>query len=277
MSRFARLCRIVPSGAVKSHYASKRMVVAVNSLCRVPGAGPGLQNGGGCWVDNKPFSLTTQCMKKVKRKVSNKRPQSKKGREVDEEEEDSDEDENRVEELVDMELLKQEMEEAIKHMQIELTKNVTLRPSTAVYEDLNIETPDGKFPLNQLSQIAIQGPVVIINMSASPQYIKDVDDAMRKELNLNPQINGTMLTIPIPKITTEYRNEMVERVKKIAENSKEVIRHIRSKYVKVLNSNKDEESEDAIFEYTNKINAKVKIYTDKITDLAMKRSKEIKA
>lgn len=61
MSRFARLCRIVPSGAVKSHYASKRMVVAVNSLCRVPGAGPGLQNGGGCWVDNKPFSLTTQC------------------------------------------------------------------------------------------------------------------------------------------------------------------------------------------------------------------------
>lgn len=69
-------------------------------------------------------------MKKVKRKVSNKRPQSKKGREVDEEDEDSDEDENRVEELVDMELLKQEMEEAIKHMQIELTKNVTLRPST---------------------------------------------------------------------------------------------------------------------------------------------------
>lgn len=67
-------------------------------------------------------------MKKVKRKVSNKRPQSKKGREVDEE--DSDEDENHVEELVDMELLKQEMEEAIKHMQIELTKNVTLRPST---------------------------------------------------------------------------------------------------------------------------------------------------
>lgn len=61
MSRFARLCRIVPTGTVKSHYASKRMVVAVNSLCRVPGVGPGLQNGGGCWVDNKPFSLTTQC------------------------------------------------------------------------------------------------------------------------------------------------------------------------------------------------------------------------
>lgn len=67
-------------------------------------------------------------MKKVKGKVSNKRPQSKKGREVDEE--DSDENENQVEELVDMELLKQEMEEAIKHMQKELTKNVTLRPST---------------------------------------------------------------------------------------------------------------------------------------------------
>lgn len=67
-------------------------------------------------------------MKKVNRKVNNKRPQSKKGREVDEE--DSDEDEDHVEDLVDMELLKQEMEEAIKHMQIELTKNVTLRPST---------------------------------------------------------------------------------------------------------------------------------------------------
>lgn len=67
-------------------------------------------------------------MKKVNRKVNNKRPQSKKGREVDED--DSDEDVNHVEDLVDMELLKQEMEEAIKHMQIELTKNVTLRPST---------------------------------------------------------------------------------------------------------------------------------------------------
>lgn len=63
----------------------------------------------------------------MKRKVSNKRLQSKKGREVDEEDEDFDEDENRVEELVDMELLKQEMEDAIKYMQIELIKNVILR------------------------------------------------------------------------------------------------------------------------------------------------------
>lgn len=42
MFRFVRLCRIVFIGIVKLYYVSKRMVVAVNLLCRVFGAGFGL-------------------------------------------------------------------------------------------------------------------------------------------------------------------------------------------------------------------------------------------
>ena len=56
------------------------------------------------------------------------------------------------------------------------------------------------------------------------------------------------------RITKEYRHELVERVKKIAENSKDIIRHIRSKYIKELNAVKNKASKDAVFECTNKVN-----------------------
>jgi ribosome recycling factor len=31
------------------------------------------------------------------------------------------------------------------------------------------------------------------------QYIKDVDEALRKNLNVNPQTEGSTLTLPVPK------------------------------------------------------------------------------
>ena len=43
-------------------------------------------------------------------------------------------------------------------------------------------------------------------------------------------------------------------MKKIAENSKDIIRHIRSKYIKELNAVKNKASKDAVFECTNKVN-----------------------
>nr|XP_022323587.1 ribosome-recycling factor, mitochondrial-like [Crassostrea virginica] len=276
MSRFAIIYRAVSGCTVRPNYAHKQLVATLSSLSRVPEIG--FQHKYSCLEERRQFSISTLRMKKTSKKDVQKKKKSKTNKQFEDEDEEENEDfENNLEELVNMKSLEQEMEETLEHLQVELMKNITLRPSTAIYEDLSIETPDGRYPLNQLSQIGIQGPVVIINMAASPQYLKVVEDALRKELNLNPQTSGTTITLPVKKITKEYRHELVERVKKIAENSKDIIRHIRSKYIKELNAVKNKASKDAVFECTNKINAKAKTYTDKASVLAAKRSKEIEA
>ncbi|XP_061189202.1 ribosome-recycling factor, mitochondrial-like [Saccostrea echinata] len=265
MSRLVGLCRVLQSSYARTNTFSTKLLAAVSSVTVSP-----LQPSGTLGLENRTFSLSARYMKKANTKAK-KQKKSKKVLA------DDDDDEVEIGAVVDMDTLTEEMEQALEHMQKEFIQNVSLRPSTAAYEHLIIETSDGRYPLNQIAQVAIQGPMIIINMAISPQYIKNVEDVLRENLNVNPQMAGTTLTLPVPKITREYRQEMVERVKKIAENSKDVIRHIRSKYVKKLDSIKDVESDDTIFEYSKKIDSKTKLYVDKISTLAAKRSKEINA
>ncbi|XP_048777305.1 ribosome-recycling factor, mitochondrial-like isoform X2 [Ostrea edulis] len=193
MSRFVCLCRTLPTCAARTMPVSRKLcpLAAVSSVRLTA---PLIQLDTTCWVDNRAFSLSTQCMKKGNTKAKKQMKRKSKVASIEEE----DEVEPEVEKLVNIEELSEEMENALGHMQKEFIKSVSLRPSAAQYENLSIETPHGKFPLNQIAQVAIQGPVVIINMAVSPQYVKDVDDALRKGLNVNPQIDGTTLTLPVP-------------------------------------------------------------------------------
>ncbi|XP_062608149.1 ribosome-recycling factor, mitochondrial-like [Saccostrea cucullata] len=269
MSRLVCLCRVLSSSGARTNTVGTKLLAAVSSVNRIT-VSP-LQPCGTWGLENRTFSLSVHYMKKANPKA---KKQKKSKKVSDDEEEDA---EVEIGAVINMDSLTEEMEQALEHMQKEFIQNVSLRPSTAAYEHLMIETPDGKYPLNQIAQVAIQGPMVIINMAISPQYIKNVDESLRENLNVNPQMAGTTLTLPVPKITKEYRHEMAERVKKIAENSKDVMRHIRSKYVKKLDSSRDMMSEDSYFEYSKKIDSKTKLYVDKITTLAAKRSKEINA
>ena len=75
-------------------------------------------------------------MKKTSKKDVQKKKKSKTNKQYEDEDEEEDQDfENNLEELVNMKSLEQEMEETLEHLQMELMKNITLRPSTGNRQD----------------------------------------------------------------------------------------------------------------------------------------------
>lgn len=61
-----------------------------------------------------------------------------------------------------------------------------------------------------------------LNVSVfDPELVKYVDKAIREGgLDLNPQVNGTNIKVPIPKTTTEQRQKYAKQAAGLAENAK---------------------------------------------------------
>ena len=88
-------------------------------------------------------------------------------------------------------------------------------------------------------------------------------------LGINPQIDGQIIRLPIPKLSEERREELTKLAAKYAENSKIVVRNLRRDF---LDSQKDlkknsELSEDDLKKITNEV--------QKLTDSSIEKIDEI--
>lgn len=72
---------------------------------------------------------------------------------------------------------------------------------TGALDHIQVTTKDGKFPLNNLAQISSKTPTTLsINMSSFPQALDAAVKALQNSgMNLNPQVQGAVITVPIPK------------------------------------------------------------------------------
>ena len=88
-------------------------------------------------------------------------------------------------------------------------------------------------------------------------------------LGINPQSDGTIIRLPIPKLSEERRNELSKIASEYAENAKISIRNLRRD---ALDSFKDEEKEKIISQDEHK---KKSTEVQKITDSFIKKIDEI--
>ncbi|RZC34593.1 ribosome-recycling factor, mitochondrial, partial [Asbolus verrucosus] len=99
--------------------------------------------------------------------------------------------------------------------------------------------------LQELAQIVRKNPkTIVINMAVFPQAIPAALKAIQKSgMNLNPQQDGTTLFIPIPKITTEHRENLAKNAKSFFIKCRDAVRDVQTKQVKNLKK-KDKISQD---------------------------------
>ena len=167
-------------------------------------------------------------------------------------------------EVISFDKLKQQMEMTVDHLRKEYAEQLTLRTSISLFDNLSVDTPDGKFPLIQIGQIVQKNPnLLMINMAATPHYIANVKTAiMSSGMNINPQQDGTTVFLPIPKVTREHREMLAKNAKVLCEKTKEKLRNIQNNFARDLKKVKDEHSEDLIFNLQETIHATFKIYND---------------
>ncbi|CAB4068852.1 frr [Lepeophtheirus salmonis] len=95
------------------------------------------------------------------------------------------------------------------------SQHLTIRSPNAL-DNLEIQFEGDTYPLHEIATISKKDPKrLIIDCSSFPTVSSIVVDSVTKSnMNLSPQQDGTTVYVPIPKITREYRENLVKGAKK---------------------------------------------------------------
>ena len=135
----------------------------------------------------------------------------------------------------------------------ELSSLRTGRANTNMLDLVKIDVYGQKMPINQLASITTPEPRTINIQVWDLNNVTLIDSAIKKSaLDLNPQIDGQLIRLPIPDLSEERRNEMKKLIKSMGEKCKVSIRNIRreanDELKKLLKSKNISEDDEKKFE-----------------------------
>ncbi|XP_004641554.1 ribosome-recycling factor, mitochondrial isoform X3 [Octodon degus] len=106
-----------------------------------------------------------------------------------------------VEDIINLEEVDEEMKSVIEVLKDNFNKTLNIRTSPGSFDHITVVTTDGKLALNQISQITMKSPqLILVNMASFPECTAAAIKAIRESgMNLNPEVEGTLIRVPIPK------------------------------------------------------------------------------
>ena len=120
------------------------------------------------------------------------------------------------------------MSSALVHYEKELNTLRTSRANPSMLDSIFVDAYGTKTPLNQLGNISVQDASTITIQIWDVSLIKSIENAITESnLGINPQVDGQIIRLPIPKLSEERRKEIIKIASEIAENSRITIRNIR--------------------------------------------------
>lgn len=122
----------------------------------------------------------------------------------------------------------QRMSKSLEALQQELTKMRTGRANTSLLEQIKVSYYGNETPLNQVANIAVEGPRVLTVTPWEKNMVQAVEKAiMESELGLNPATAGTTIRVPLPQLTEERRKDLIRVIRDEGEKAKVAVRNIR--------------------------------------------------
>ena len=135
--------------------------------------------------------------------------------------------------------LENKMNSAIKHFEKELNSLRTSRANPSMLDNILVDAYGSKTPLNQLGNISIQDASTITIQIWDSSLIKSIENTIAESnLGINPQTDGQLIRLPIPKLSEERRIEIIKIASEFAENSKVAIRNIRRDFIETSKNEK---------------------------------------
>ena len=177
-----------------------------------------------------------------------------------------------------IEQLDQKMISAVKHLDREFSAIRTSRANPSMLDNIFADAYGSRTPLNQLGNISITDSSTITIQVWDTSIIKNIENSiLESDLGVNPQIDGQIIRIPIPKLSEERREELTKVAAKYAENSKVVIRNLRRDFIdsqKELKKN-SEISEDDLKKILNEVQKLTDSSIEKIDELLKVKKEDI--
>ena len=179
---------------------------------------------------------------------------------------------------MDFKILNEKMDNGISHFEKELSSLRTSRANTSMLENILVEAYGSKTPINQLGNINIPDSNTLTIQVWDSSLIKNVENSIiESNLGINPQSDGNLIRLPIPKLSEERRNELSKVASQYAENAKISIRNIRRDFLDEVKKEEKEKiiSQDDQKRQANEIQKITDDFINKIDELANNKRTDI--
>jgi ribosome recycling factor len=130
--------------------------------------------------------------------------------------------------MLDTDDLERRMSGAIASLRTEFASLRTGRASASMLEPVMVEAYGTMTPINQVGTVNVPEPRMVTINVWDKGLVGKVEKAIRESgLGINPQLNGTIIMLPIPELNEERRRELSKVAGQYAENARVSIRNIR--------------------------------------------------
>ncbi|MFQ6552015.1 ribosome recycling factor [Aestuariibius insulae] len=129
---------------------------------------------------------------------------------------------------LDTDDLERRMDGAMSSLRTEFASLRTGRASASMLEPVMVDAYGSPTPINQVGTVNVPEPRMVTINVWDKGLVNKVEKAIRESgLGINPQMNGTIIMLPIPELNEERRRELTKVAASYAENARVSVRNIR--------------------------------------------------
>lgn len=152
----------------------------------------------------------------------------------------------------------------------------TGKASPSLVENILVEVYGSNMRIRELAGITAPESRMLMIQPWDVSSIGPIEKAIQKSnLGLNPAVQGKFIRIVLPELSTERRLEFTKIVKKMAEDGRVAIRHVRRDALEQLKKEKDGVTEDQVEAAEKEIQKLTDQYSTKIDTHVATKEKEI--
>ena len=130
--------------------------------------------------------------------------------------------------MIDTDDLQRRMNGAMASLKTEFSSLRTGRASASMLDPILVDAYGSPTPINQLGTVNVPEPRMVTVNVWDKGLVTIVDKAIRESgLGINPQVNGTIIMLPIPELNEERRRELTKVASQYAESARISVRNVR--------------------------------------------------
>ena len=129
---------------------------------------------------------------------------------------------------IDTDDLRRRMDGAMGNLRTEFASLRTGRASASMLEPVQVDAYGQMTPINQVGTVNVPEPRMVTINVWDKALVGKVEKAIRESgLGINPQLNGTIIMLPIPELNEERRKELTKVAAQYAESARVSVRNVR--------------------------------------------------
>ena len=176
--------------------------------------------------------------------------------------------------------VKKKLQEIIQLVQSDINSIRTGRATPALVEDISVEAYGGQSKLKvvEMATITVSDPQTLVITPFDKQRIGEIRKGIiSANVGLNPSIDGEILRISLPQMTTEDRENYVKLLGQKLEQGKIMIRQVRGDAMKDIKTafEAKELTEDEKYAAEKELQGTVDNFTQKIEQMGKAKEEEL--